>query len=132
VKQHRLLAYLEELFDRFWGTGENNLVTFLDEWALDKIRLLGEDIQQLVIGELRLCEIEPFIDVFFFADDVRGFESRFFQKPFKFGFGKRLFIVIDSSEGLPAFLNQFDDRSARGTGGFMINRDFSHDGPSLL
>ena len=63
VKQHRLLAYLEELFDRFWGTGENNLVTFLDEWALDKIRLFGEDIQQLVIGELRLCEIEPFINV---------------------------------------------------------------------
>ena len=110
----------------------DDLVVLFDERSLDQIRLFDQNVQEFVIGELGLGEIEPFIDVFFLADDVRGFESRFFQKPFKFGFGKRLFIVIDSSEGLPAFLNQFDDRSARGAGGFMINRDFSHDGPSLV
>ena len=107
------------------------MVTFLDEWALDEIWLFDHNVEEFIIGELGLGEIELFIDVFFFADDVRGFEARLFQKSFEFGFGERLFVVIDRREGLAAFFNQFDGISAGGAGGFLINDDFVHDGPSL-
>ena len=81
---------------------------------------------------MRLGEIESFINVFFFANDVRGFKASFFEKPFEFGFGKGLFLVIDSGKGLPAFLYQLDDSPAGGAGGFLINGDSSHDGLSLV
>jgi hypothetical protein len=81
---------------------------------------------------MRLCEVEPFINFFFLANDVRGFEASFFEEPFEFGFGKGLFIVIDSCKGLPTFLYQLDDSPAGGAGGFLINGDSSHDVPSLV
>ena len=70
LKAVRFLARSKESFDRFWGAGEDDVVTFLDERTLDEIWIFDEDIQQFVIGELGLGEIKLLIDVFFFADDV--------------------------------------------------------------
>lgn len=120
------IHHLQELLDRVRRSREHGPVTCLHDGPLNQVGVFHHQVEQLIVGELFLCQTEFVVQIFFRSKHVFGGEAGLLQERCKLCFGKRPLIVVDGCKGCPAVLEQLYGLSACRASRFVIDRDIGH------